>query len=101
MLIQKGANININVTFVPEELETKKDSGSTVKYWQWKPLIKPPVTAVKASFFQAVVTEGWQGVLYLMTDRLQKFGLSYINIVQVSFSLSLHSIFLFSNFTSF
>ncbi|XP_033624396.1 poly [ADP-ribose] polymerase tankyrase-like [Asterias rubens] len=82
MLIQKGANININVTFVPEELETKKDSGSTVKYWQWKPLIKPPVTAVKASFFQAVVTEGWQGVLYLMTDRLQKFGLSYINIVQ-------------------
>ena len=29
MLIQKGANININVTFVPEELEIKKDSDST------------------------------------------------------------------------
>ncbi|XP_022105519.1 tankyrase-like protein [Acanthaster planci] len=82
MLIQKGASINTMVTYVPKELEEKKSGEPQPYTWQWKPLVKPPLAPVKASFFQAVVSEGWQGVVYLMMDRLQKFGLSYINVIQ-------------------
>ncbi|XP_038075210.1 poly [ADP-ribose] polymerase tankyrase-like [Patiria miniata] len=83
MLIQKGANINTTVTYVPPELEEQKNNAQPkAGFWQWKALVKPPRAPIKASFFQAVVWEGWQGVVYLMMDRLQKFGLSYINIIQ-------------------
>ncbi|XP_071963816.1 poly [ADP-ribose] polymerase tankyrase-like [Antedon mediterranea] len=88
MLIQKGANINIDVTEVTDEMliPPKKDKAEkTKKYWQWKPTKTPPDTPTTMPFFRSALEKNWQGVCYLVMDRLDKFMMSYTQAVQCAF----------------
>ncbi|XP_066280586.1 poly [ADP-ribose] polymerase tankyrase-like isoform X1 [Branchiostoma lanceolatum] len=66
MLIQKGADIISHVVTVPPPPPPPEKNPT----WLWKPLIKQPPKIQKDSLFCAVVERGWQGVTYIMLDRL-------------------------------
>lgn len=90
-LIQRGASINVQVSHVTDSYkkwaaEQKKQKEKTAWIWQkMKPPIPEKVTRV--SLLYKVVEKGWQGVLYLLMDKLEKFGLCKTAIVQVSITI--------------
>ncbi|XP_033125958.1 poly [ADP-ribose] polymerase tankyrase-like [Anneissia japonica] len=87
MLIQKGSSININVTEVTKEMLSppKKDEATKAKFWQWKPSIVPEAKPEVKSFFRRVLENNWQGVSYLVMDRLDKFKMTFLQAVQCAF----------------
>ena len=86
MLIQKGANINTNVTRAPPELEKEEEEKQKEKkkYWLWKPVRPSPPSPTVKSLLREIIDHEWQGVTFLAMDRLDRFQMSYANAVQVS-----------------
>ena len=85
MLIQKGANINTNVTRAPSELDKfeEEEQKEKKKYWLWKPVRPSPPTPTVKSLLREIIDHEWQGVTFLAMDRLDRFQMSYANAVQV------------------
>lgn len=90
-LIQRGANINVPVSHINDdykkwEAEQKKRKGK--QFWTWqKKKEAAPEKVTTVSLLYKVVEKGWQGVLYLLMDRLERFGLRKTAIVQVGANL--------------
>ncbi|XP_078592750.1 poly [ADP-ribose] polymerase tankyrase-like isoform X2 [Branchiostoma floridae x Branchiostoma japonicum] len=78
MLIQKGADIISHVVTVPPPLPEPEKNPT----WVWKPLRKQPPRVEKDSLFCAVVERGWQGVTYIMLDRLQACRLPFFVAIE-------------------
>ncbi|XP_078675989.1 poly [ADP-ribose] polymerase tankyrase-like isoform X2 [Branchiostoma floridae x Branchiostoma belcheri] len=78
MLIQKGADIISHVVTVPPQPPAPEKNPT----WVWKPLIKQPPKVEKDSLFCAVVERGWQGVTYIMLDRLQACKLPFFVAIE-------------------
>uniref|UniRef100_UPI001939B58C poly [ADP-ribose] polymerase tankyrase-like n=1 Tax=Styela clava TaxID=7725 RepID=UPI001939B58C len=80
MLIQKGANVNTNVITIP------KDSASEIpaKKWQLKSANVLPMKSTCEPVFKVVVEKGWQGVTYVMLDRLEACGVKYAAAVEAA-----------------
>ncbi len=88
MLIQKGANINTNVTRAPPELDKEEEEKQKEKkkYWLWRPVRPSPPSPTVKSLLREIIDHEWQGVTFLAMDRLDRFQMSYANAVQVCWS---------------
>ena len=79
-LIHKGANIK--KTLILNLDSTAKPKS---KYWMWKPQesTDKPASEVQTSLFQGVVHKHWQGAVYVMMNQINKFGISYVDAIEV------------------
>uniref|UniRef100_T1IYM8 Poly [ADP-ribose] polymerase n=1 Tax=Strigamia maritima TaxID=126957 RepID=T1IYM8_STRMM len=84
MLLQRGASIKGDVVVPPPELKSSKKPKRPA--WQWKPLAKPPLSAVKSPILEEVAAKDWQGVMYMMLDQLQTSSHNYFPAVEAALS---------------
>lgn len=104
-LLQQGANISATVTplepLKDEEVEKarkKKEEEEEKKkehFWVWKPLQdkrkgKKGMPTIAETLFRRVVKNGWQGILFLLMGRLEKFKVPYITPIKVRRPTVLH-----------
>uniref|UniRef100_A0A6F9DBH5 Poly [ADP-ribose] polymerase n=1 Tax=Phallusia mammillata TaxID=59560 RepID=A0A6F9DBH5_9ASCI len=82
MLIQKGANVNTNVITIPQKSSTEASSEVSAPKWRLKSAIIPPRKPTCEPVFKVVVEKGWQGVTYVMLDRLEACGVYYAAAVE-------------------
>ncbi|XP_076822632.1 uncharacterized protein LOC143470895 [Clavelina lepadiformis] len=83
MLIRKGANVNTNVITIPRPLsgaDTQEETSH--RKWRLKSAIAPPPKPTCEPAFKVVVEKGWQGVTYVMLDRLEACGVKYASAVE-------------------
>ena len=68
-----------------DESKTAPQKQLSKDYWIWKPQDIPekPKSKIEASLFHGIVHERWQGAVYVMMNRINKFGISYVNAIEV------------------
>ncbi|XP_078491474.1 poly [ADP-ribose] polymerase tankyrase isoform X1 [Ciona intestinalis] len=82
MLIQKGANVNTNVISMPHPPVGASEEGEEKRKWKLKSTIPAQMTSTCEPVFKVVVEKGWQGVTYVMLDRLEACGVKYAAAVE-------------------
>ncbi|XP_033625691.1 poly [ADP-ribose] polymerase tankyrase-like [Asterias rubens] len=87
-LIHKGADINKMLKIDLDESKTAPQKQLSKDYWIWKPQDIPekPKSKIEASLFHGIVHERWQGAVYVMMNRINKFGISYVNAIEAVLS---------------
>ncbi|XP_041468095.1 poly [ADP-ribose] polymerase tankyrase-like isoform X1 [Lytechinus variegatus] len=96
-LLQQGANISATVTRLEplkdeeaEKARKKKEEEEKTKehFWEWRPLRektgRTAMPTVAETLFRRVVKNGWQGILFLLMDRLEKFKVPYITPIKAA-----------------
>ena len=94
MLLQKGANVNVNIYPNPKisTTSTKKDN-SVLKPKNYKYLPShfntSTIDETKGyTLFEGIVRNGWLGITYLALDQMESFGMLYANAIDVAFHIS-------------
>ena len=94
MLLQKGANVNVNIYPNP------KINSITLK--KQNRLITPTIYKYLPShfknnkdeklkgytLFEGIVRNEWLGITYLALDQMERFGMLYANAIEVAFHIS-------------
>lgn len=86
MLIQKDANINVEVY----SFAKKKGNMKSVEDGLFKHLAKHykgDDENKPQSLFHRIVINDWLGIIYVMLDKLEAFGIKFVNALEVAFLL--------------
>ena len=95
MLLQKGANVNVNIYPNPKitSISTTMQHNCRKKARLYKYLPSHFETnkddiSKGYTLFEGIVRNGWLGITYLALDQMESFGMLYANAIEVAFHIS-------------
>ena len=95
MLLQKGANVNVNVypcaktTQITTARQHKERHRPLLYKYLPSHLMNDADFAIESyTLFEGIIKNGWLGLTYLALDEMERFGMSYARAIEVAFHLS-------------
>ena len=85
MLIQKQANINVQVYPFQSKDKKLEDEDNLFKYLPEH--FTKNNNAAPQTLFHRIVTNDWLGIIYVMLGKLEEFGIKFIKALEVAFLL--------------
>ena len=95
MLLQKGANVNVNIYPNPKicpinTIETRPNIQKLPYLYKYLPSHfdnNKQGLSQGYTLFEGIVKNGWLGVTYLALEQMESFGMIYANAIEVAFHI--------------